>query len=289
LSASGARLRTLLADIGLIVAPGAFDAYTARIIQSLGFPAVYLGGNALGLGLCVGQPLVTLTETAEAAARVLRAIDVPLILDAGAGFGDPAHTYRTVRDLERLGAAAIHVDDQVYPKRAHYHKGQGRLVNLPRALDRYHAALDARVDPAFVLIARTDCFRSTGSLDETVARCAAYAEAGVDLLLVLDLPMSGLAALASAVPTVPVGTFVGYDGTGPSTSDLERAGLKLALYPLNTAIAITESVTATWAHLRDTGIVDQPSPLIRERRASMQETIGMARYFEIEARTTERS
>ena len=129
-----ARLRRLMAAGGTLAAPGASDPFTARIIERAGFQAVYLGGNALGLSLAKGQPFVTLTETVDAAARIARVIEAPLIVDAGAGFGEPAHVHRAVIELESAGVAALHIDDQPYPKQARYHRGAGGLVGAA-ALD----------------------------------------------------------------------------------------------------------------------------------------------------------
>jgi len=119
-----------MAGGGFTAAPGACDPFTARLIERAGFSAVYLGGNALGVSLAVGQPLVTLTETAEAAARICRTTESPLIVDAASGFGAPAHVRRSVRDIEASGAAALHIDDQPFPKSPSYHRGSGGLAPL---------------------------------------------------------------------------------------------------------------------------------------------------------------
>ena len=137
---AGARLRRLIGRGEILAAPGASDPFTARIIERAGFDAVYLGGNALGLSLAKGQPLITLTETADAAAKIARAVEAPVIVDAGAGFGDPAHVHRTVREIESTGAAALHIDDQPYPKRPSYHRGDGGLAPLEVAVARLAVA-----------------------------------------------------------------------------------------------------------------------------------------------------
>ena len=283
------RLRDLMTGSGLIAAPGAFDPFTARIIESLGFPAVYLGGNAIGLNLCAGQPMVTMTETVDAARRVLAAIDAPLIVDAGAGFGEPAHTHRAVRELERAGVAAIHIDDQPYPKRAHYHIGKGGLAPVEEMIAKLSAALAARRSKDFMILARTDALRVTGSLEETAARCRAYAEAGVDALMVLDLAPEQVAALRQAIPEIPLAWFVSPATPAPALKTLEGAGFKLALYPFNTAAAIAEAVTATWTALRDHGQLDQSPEMLARMRNSVQELIGMGTYWDIEKRAADAS
>jgi methylisocitrate lyase len=134
-----AALPKRLLDGPIVAAPGVFDPYSARIVEGLGFGAVYLGGNALGLHLGVGQPFVTLTETTDAVQKVRRVVDIPVIVDAGAGFGDAAHAELAMRAFVNAGAAAIHIDDQVYPKRAHYHRGQGRLADTGVVREKLHA------------------------------------------------------------------------------------------------------------------------------------------------------
>ncbi len=281
----GARLRAMLAGDGLIAAPGAYDPFTARIIESLGFPAVYLGGNAIGLHLAVGQPFVTLTETVDCARRVVGAINVPLIVDAGAGFGEPAHAHRAVRELERAGVAAIHIDDQPYPKRAQYHVGKGGLAPLSDSVAKISVALAARESADVLIFARTDALRVTRSLDETIARCRAYAQAGVDGLMALDLAPADAARVREAVPQTPLCWFVSPATPAPALSELEAGGFKLALYPFNTAAAIAAAVTATWTSLRETGNLAQSPATLADLRHSLQDLIGMKAYWDIEART----
>lgn len=283
-----AKLRALLKGGGFIAAPGVFDAFTARIIETIGFPALYLGGNAIGLHLCVGQPMVTLTETIDCARRVLGAISGPLIVDAGAGFGEPAHTHHAVRELERAGIAAIHIDDQPYPKRAHYHAGKGGLAPVGDVVDKLSVALAARRDGNFMIFARTDALRVTQSLEQTIERCRAYAAAGVDGLLVLDLPPDQAASVRAVLPDTPLAWFVSPSTKPPSVNELAAAGFMLALYPFNTAAAIAEAVTDVWTPLRQQGELRQSAAALGRLRDSLQHLIGMPVYWDIEQRTVVR-
>jgi len=277
-------LRALLQGEGLVVAPGAMDALTASIIQAQGFPAVYLGGNAMGLHLGVGQPFVTMTETVACARQVTGAINIPLIVDAGAGFGDPAHVHRATRELERAGAAALHIDDQPYPKRAHYHLGEGELAPVSETVAKLSAALAARRSADFLIFVRTDALRVSGSLDQMIERCRAYAEAGVDALMILDLSPEDLIAVRNRLPDLPIAWFVSPSMSTTRPRQLEEAGFKLALYPFNTIAAIVEAVTATWAGLRRDGALPQSAESLASLRHSVQELIGMDAYWEIEKR-----
>jgi 2-methylisocitrate lyase-like PEP mutase family enzyme len=284
---SAARLRASLKNDALVVAPGVHDPLTARIIESLGFPAAYLGGNALGLQLCVGQPFVTLTETSHATAAISRAVDVPLIVDAGAGFGDAAHTARAWRELEQAGAAAIHIDDQVYPKRAHYHRGRGRLADTRIVAGKLGAAVAARRDHDVTLIARTDAWRVTKSLDETITRGRSFADVGVDALLVLDLGPDDASRVRQALPDLPLVWIGGIAEPVPDRAALEAAGFTILLYPFNTVAALIEAVTAAWKSYCDSGRPARPAVPTPETLQTALRLVEMEKYWNIEQRTVE--
>lgn len=284
----GARFRSLLAGGDLIVAPGAFEPYTARIIESLGFPAVYMGGNAMGTHLTTGEPLTTLTETIDCAARVLRAIDAPLIVDADAGFGDPAHTHRTVREFERAGVAAIHIEDQPFPKRAHYHKGMGRVTELPEMIEKLNAAVEARRDPDFVIIGRTDVLRVTRSIPDVLERCHAYIEAGVDMLMVMGPTTDDIREVRAAIPDFPLVWLSGTAGPDLSIDEIRDLGVNLVIFPVTTPIVITQAVVDVYTRLRDEGRLGLSEDFIMDTRQQMLELIGIPEYWKIEERTTER-
>jgi 2-methylisocitrate lyase-like PEP mutase family enzyme len=285
-AACAAALRLRLAHGPLLVAPGVSDPYTARIIEQLGFEALYLGGNALGLQLGVGQPFVTLTETADAVHRINRGAGVPLIADAGAGFGDAAHAALAMNLLSHAGAAAIHLDDQCYPKRAHYHCGVGRLSEPEVVAGKLNAMRQVRPDGP-LLIARTDALRVTGSLDAAIERCSRYAEAGAEAVMVLDLGVDGAARIAKALPGVALVWIGGIAEPVPTAAELEAAGFAMALYPFNTIGAITDAVTATWREMATTGRPAMPARPSAQTAAEALALVGMDTYWRIERATTE--
>jgi 2-methylisocitrate lyase-like PEP mutase family enzyme len=178
-------LRALLSSGRLIYMPSAYDAIGGRLVVSLGFPAVYIGGFVTGGSRCTSEPLLTMDEQVRVAGDVAAAVTVPLVADGGAGFGEPLHTMRTVREFIRAGVAGIHIEDQLYPKRAHYHKYVARVT--PR--DEFVAKIDyacrqrAESDPDFVIIARSDACRFEG-LQEAIDRINAAADVGADMGLV---------------------------------------------------------------------------------------------------------
>lgn len=176
-------LRELLAQDGPLVYPGVFDVVSARIAEQIGFKLVGIGGNALGSRLCTSEPLIGLEELARQCRYITSAVNVPVKVDAGAGFGDPLHVMRTIRELEAAGVAAIHIEDQLYPKRAHYHMGIAHVIPAEDMIAKVRAAVKAKRDPDLVIIARTDAVKEI-SFDEGVRRANMYFEAGADLALI---------------------------------------------------------------------------------------------------------
>jgi 2-methylisocitrate lyase-like PEP mutase family enzyme len=278
----GACLRRLIGLRNTVAAPGVSDPFTARIVERAGFESVYLGGNAIGLSLAQGQPMITLTETVNAAANITRVIEAPLIVDAGAGFGEPAHVHRAVRELEGAGVAALHIDDQPYPKQPKYHRRMGGLVSVEAAVNRLTIAVRARRDPDCMIIARTDALRVTGSMDAVIERARAYAATGIDGLMVLDLGPADLVSVRSAIPDLPIIWIGGVIPPTPNLAALNSSGFAIALYPFNTVAAIADAVTALWAEVRTTGDLPQSPALLGRMRDEMQHIIGMQTYWDIE-------
>ena len=219
--------------------------------------------------------------------RVERAIHCPLIADADAGFGDPAHTYRTVREFERARAAAIHIDDQPAPKRAHYHLGRGRVTPVGEMTAKLRAAIGARTDPGFVLIGKTDALR-VHTLTETISRCAALVETGIDMLLVVDLPPADAPVFRREFPGIPLVWIGGHRGPVPSLAQIEDGGFALAVYPFTTLATVAESVRAVWTSVREHGVPGHTEDLLAPMRQHVLDLVGMQTYWRIEKETTER-
>ncbi|MFG1703736.1 oxaloacetate decarboxylase [Nonomuraea sp. M3C6] len=178
------RLRRLLSAPDILVAPGAYDGTGARLVQALGFQAVYLSGFQTSASL-LGQPDVgylTMTQMVARVAAFTAAVDLPLIADADTGYGNPLNVRRAVREYEAAGAAAMHIEDQTFPKRCGHMLGR-HVIAKEEMIQKIKAAVDARCDPDFMIIARTDA-RTTMGLDEALDRGAAYHEAGADMLFI---------------------------------------------------------------------------------------------------------
>lgn len=279
---AGAGLRQRLVGGGCLPAPGVHDGLGARLATDAGALALYLGGNALGLALGKGQPFVTVTETSDAVRRVRAVTEASLIVDAGAGFGDPAHVRVAVRELEAAGADAIHIDDQPYPKPAAYHRGAGRLADTAVAAARLQVAARARRTPRMVLIARTDALRVTGSLDEAITRGRAFVAAGAEALMILDLTPDQAAAVTASLPGTPLVWIGGVAAPIPTVEDLARAGFALALYPFNGVAAATVALNDLWRGFFRDGTPGQTAEFLARARRETTEAADLAAAWAIE-------
>lgn len=276
------QLNALLTRGEAVAAPGVYDALGARIAARAGHRALYLGGNAMALGLGKGQPFLTLTETVAITARIGLAADLPLFVDAGAGFGGLPHLDVAVRELEAAGASGIHIDDQPYPKPAGYHRGRGSVVEPEAMAARLRTAMAARRTDAMTIVARTDALRVTRSLDETLARCRLYTEAGAEALMVLDLGPDGAAAFRETFPALPLIWIGGVVPPVPSLQALSEAGFNLACYPFSGVAAVTAALADLWGELAASGRIDQPAELLARARKETLDLVDMERAWDIE-------
>jgi 2-methylisocitrate lyase-like PEP mutase family enzyme len=183
MSQTAQRLRQMLNSPGMVVAPFVFDAFQARIAQAAGFEAVYMTG--FGTAAARGFPdvgLLTMAEMVENVRYIANAVNIPLVCDADTGYGNPVNVYRTVREYEAAGAAALHIEDQVWPKRCGFLAGK-QVIPMQEMVPKVQAACDARRDANFVIIARTDALAVNG-WEDVITRARAYRAAGADLIFV---------------------------------------------------------------------------------------------------------
>jgi 2,3-dimethylmalate lyase len=228
-----ARLRATLAEPGLVVAPGVYDAVTARLVQRAGFSCAYLTGAGLSMA-GFGLPdlgLASFGEIAERVSVVADSSDVPLIVDGDTGYGGVLNVARTVREFERRGAAGVQLEDQVFPKRCG-HEAKRQCIPTQDMVHKLNAALDARHDDDFVVIARTDA-RAPEGIESAIERATAYAEAGADLVFV-ESPESEdeMRQICTSAPGPKMVNMV-EGGRTPLLSgpQLEAIGYKLAIFP----------------------------------------------------------
>lgn len=232
-AASGARLRALLAGEAIVVAPGAYDALTARLVERAGFPAVYLSGAGVSY-THLARPdlgLVTMTEMLARATAITAAVGIPVIADGDTGFGNALSVQRTVRAYEAAGLAGIQLEDQTFPKRCGHLEGK-EVISVQEMAGKVRAAVDARRDDDFVVIARTDALATHG-LSEALERLRRYAEAGADVLFA-DGPttLDELRAIPPALPRPAMANMV-EGGRTPalSATALAELGFRLVIFP----------------------------------------------------------
>ena len=220
----------------LLVAPGCFDGLSARLVEEAGFEAAYFSGGAVARSM--GLPdigLVTMSEVIERAAQVVSAVKIPVIADADTGYGNAINLVRTVREYERVGVAAIHIEDQITPKRCGHLDGK-EVISLPEMIKKLEAALASRADPNFCIIARTDA-RGVHGLDDAISRARAFAQLDVDAVFV-EAPQSEseLEQIPRALPNIPLLVNVFKGGKTPMlpAERLEKMGYRIAIYPSET-------------------------------------------------------
>ena len=250
-----ARLRALLQAPGMVIAPGAYDAITARTVAQAGFPAVYMTGA--GTAASLGYPdfgLVTMTEMVANAARIARAVDIPLIADADTGYGNELNVVRTVQEHERAGTAGIHIEDQVSPKKCG-HLDDKEIIARDEFAAKIRAAIAARRDPDFLVIARTDA-RAVAGFDEAVARANLALAAGADMAF-FEAPQT--MEEVAAVPRLVQGPCLLNVVRGGKTPEINleeagRMGYRMAIVPGLLLKTVLGACDAALAELRRTHI-----------------------------------
>ena len=252
---ASAMLRKMLDRPGIIVAPGAYDCLTAKIIQRQGFPAVYMTGAGTSVAK-YGYPdlgLVTMTEMVANAASIVNAVQVPVIADADTGYGEVLSVARTVREYERVGVAAIHIEDQESPKRCG-HLDDKRVVPLDDMVRKIRAAVDARTNNDFIIIVRTDALAVTG-WDDTMWRCEAYVKAGADMLFVEAMRTPDEVQRVARSFDLPLLYNFVETGKSPliSVPELEKIGYKLVIFPGTAIQTVCKAVSDAMQELMQKG------------------------------------
>jgi len=284
------KFREMVASPKFIMGLGIWDPYTARIAESMGVECVHIGGYQLGAHYVTSEPLLTLTELVTTCRYVTAAVRIPVIVDAGTGFGDPVHVMRTVRELECAKAAGMHIEDQVYPKRVHYHKGIEHIVSRNEMVDKIKAAVAARTDPNFVIMGRTDAMKTDG-FAEGIERANLYLEAGADMVMIF--PNS--AEEARRAPREIKG-YVAYTNSEGnrlgrptfSVSEFQDMGYKFSSYPTALLCPVTQEIKRIIKNLQTHGESGLPQDKMIIWRKEVEDIIGLEEYYRIERETVER-
>jgi carboxyvinyl-carboxyphosphonate phosphorylmutase len=281
------RLRELLAGSDLLVAPGAYDALSARLIAQAGFSAVYMTGFGTAAS-ALGQPdigLLTMSEMVNRAASLAAVVDdLPLISDADTGYGNPINVRRTIREYERAGVAAVHIEDQVWPKKCGHMEGK-QVIPMDEMVQKIHAAVDARQDPDFVIIARTDA-NAVNGLEDALRRGQAFREAGADVIFI-EAPRSvaELQAIKQAFPDVPLLFNWAESSKTPflSLDEIRSLGFKLVLFPVSLLFAATQAMLGLLEILKK-GETSIPFHSHMVTFAQFTDLIGLPEIQELERR-----
>ena len=249
------KFRQLLNQPGIIQAPGAYDCLTAKLIQQAGFPAVYMTGAGTSVAQ-LGYPdlgLATMTDMIANAGSIADILDVPLIADADTGYGGILNIRRTIRQYERAGVAAVHIEDQEMPKRCG-HLDDKKVVSAQDMVQKIRAAVDARTDDDFTIIVRTDSIAVTG-WEDAMHRCEQYMKAGADALFVEALRTPEEVEQVAKNLDIPLLYNFVESGKSPllSAEDLEKFGFKIVIYPASALLSVTHIVEQVMAQLKETG------------------------------------
>jgi carboxyvinyl-carboxyphosphonate phosphorylmutase len=280
------RLAELLRAQEPILAPGAYDALTARLIEEAGFPAVYMTGFGTSASL-LGRPdvgLLTMSQMVDNARRIAQVVDVPVIADADTGYGNPLNVIRTVQEYELAGVSAIHIEDQVMPKKCG-HMENKQVIAATEMTEKIHAAVEARTSSDFLIIARTDA-RAVEGLDSALRRARAYREAGADILFV-EAPQNEdeVAQVARAFPNVPL-LFNWAEGGKTPPMPLERLkelGFRIVIFPISALLTAAKAVRGVLAEIKTEGT---PRRIFADGSSfrEFNEMIGLGEIQELEKR-----
>ncbi len=282
-------LRTLLDGPEATVAPLVLNAMMARLAQQAGFRALYLGGGAMGYLTTVTEANLSLPDMVHAGLGITGVSPLPLILDGACGWGDPMHMHRTIGMAEAAGFAAIEIEDQILPKRAHHHVGLEHIVPSELMVAKIAEAVAARRNDDFMLIARTNALRTDG-LDEALRRGEAYARAGADMLFVLAREPAALRTIAERLPRplmymTPAG---GLADAAMGAAELGALGYTLIVDPSTPLLAMHHALRQSYAAIAAGRADPAMAGDTDAEQKRVHETIGLDRLLEIEARTVER-
>ena len=280
-------LKELIAGEDLIVAPVALNPIMARLAEQAGFKAVYLSGGSLGWVKCVTEANLTLPELAEIAVDMRTVCRLPIILDAGGGWGDPAHMHRTIALTEAAGFAAIELEDQLLPRHFEHHVGRENLVTLDLVVKKIEEAVAARTDPNLIIIGRTNARRLHG-MDEALRRAEALKKAGADMLFIHARDPEEMRHIGERLPA-PLMCFAPPDGFAEyplKQRDLAKLGYRLCASSGSAFAAMHKAVKQSYECLAK----DMLDPFmgrggVEREMKEAHKTCDLDRYLAIEQRT----
>jgi 2-methylisocitrate lyase-like PEP mutase family enzyme len=288
------KLRALINRGEFLELPSAYDPLSARLAQSLGFKSVYNGGFVTGGSTTISEPLLTMNEQITVASNMAHAVNIPVVMDAGAGWGEPLHTMRTVRECIRAGIAGIHIEDQLYPKRAHYHSYVAHNIPINEFRDKILQACRQRdeSDKNFVIIARSDACRKQG-FKEAVKRVNLAQSLGADMGLIFPRTPEETKKTPKVckLPMVYVQSRGNRDGrplySFQQLKDMGYAGCIDAIFSVGVQFHFMRKALAELRETGDyTGMSEKDFVVARKQ---VEDLIGLEDYYRIERETVEKS
>ncbi len=282
IQSAGCRFRTLLAEERPLQIVGTINAFCALLAERAGFRAIYLSGAGVA-NACFGLPdlgMTNLSDVTEEVRRITEASTLPLLVDADTGWGNAFNIARTVKQLTRAGAAAMHIEDQVQAKRCG-HRPNKALVSTQEMVDRIKAAVDAKTDDQFVIMARTDAFSEEG-IRAAIDRANSYVEAGADMIFAESFTKLENYQIFTQAVSVPVLANITEFGKTPlfTVNELNNAGIRLVLYPLSAFRAMSQSALDVYQTIRQNGSQQQ----ITDRMQTREELYDILGYQEYESK-----
>jgi 2-methylisocitrate lyase-like PEP mutase family enzyme len=284
-------LRALIEGPRPVTAPLVLNPLMARMAEAAGFPAGYLGGGATGYQKVALEANLNLTEMCQAALDIRAVSSLPLILDGACGYGDPMHMHRTIGMAEAAGFAAIEIEDQLVPKRAHHHAGIEHMIPAELMAAKVREAVAARRDPDFLIVGRTNAMRAS-DMDDALRRGEAYRKAGADLLLLsMAHRPEQLRAIAGRLggPLMYLAPRGGLAGSGMTLDDLGRLGYKIVADPSTPLLAAYVAWKKVYAELADGfGAETATKPDWAPVEHDMLKVIDLEKLLAIERATVEK-
>ena len=251
------RLKDRLAEDGIIVMPGVYDALTAKIAENVGFEVIFQSGYSVSAAL-LGMPdygFLHAGDTLEQARRIVRATNLPLIVDIDTGYGNPLNVWKIIKDLDSIGVAGVFLEDQVWPKRCGHMQGK-QVIDTNDYIQKLRAAVDAKSED-FVIVARTDALAPLG-VDEAIRRGKMYRDIGADVIFI-EAPRSieDMKKICNSIDAPLVANMI-EGGKTPllSARELEELGYKLVVFPLSALLASAYAIKNVFKALKEDGITN---------------------------------
>jgi 2-methylisocitrate lyase-like PEP mutase family enzyme len=285
-----ASLREMIKGTNLVEAPVVFNPLSAKLAEASGFPAIYLGGGGLGYIQCVTEANLSLTEMVRIGIDIRTVCRLPLILDGACGWGDPMHLRRTINMVEAAGFAAIEIEDQLLPKRAHHHIGIEHMIPAELMTAKIREAVKARREGDFMIIGRTNALNSS-TMDDSLRRAEAYHAAGADMLLVIAHKAEHFRHLGERLPPplMVIQTERELEAMGLTKADLAALGYRLLVDAVTPVLVFHKALNHCYQALARGESVSLFGPDgLRGEHKALHQTIGLEALLAIERETVEK-